>query len=52
MGVFGWVAQYDAEGMLRWDTTFGHDNDGSTVDISGVDVDAAGNAGIVGLGRA
>ncbi|WP_437835374.1 hypothetical protein [Sorangium sp. So ce1153] len=49
MGVFGWVAQYDAEGTLRWDTTFGHDNDGSTVDISGVDVDPAGNAGIVGL---
>ncbi|XXY18824.1 hypothetical protein WME88_04125 [Sorangium sp. So ce216] len=49
MGVFGWVAQYDAEGMLRWDTTFGHDNDGSTVDIGGVDVDPAGNAGIVGL---
>ncbi|WP_438027053.1 hypothetical protein [Sorangium sp. So ce233] len=48
MGIFGWVAQYDAEGTLLWDTTFGHDNDGSTVEISGVDVDAAGNVGIVG----
>ncbi|WP_437814680.1 hypothetical protein [Sorangium sp. So ce1078] len=49
MGVFGWVAQYDAEGMPLWIAGFGHDNDGSTVEIGGVDVDPAGNAGISGV---
>ncbi|WP_437690066.1 hypothetical protein [Sorangium sp. So ce176] len=44
----GWVAQYDANGMLIWNTAFTH-GDGSMVEIGGVDVDPAGNAGIVGL---
>ncbi|WP_437968499.1 hypothetical protein WMF04_04045 [Sorangium sp. So ce260] len=48
MGPSGWVAQYDARGMLIWNTAFVH-GDGSTVEIGGVDVDPAGNAGIVGL---
>ncbi|AUX39443.1 uncharacterized protein SOCE26_008350 [Sorangium cellulosum] len=48
MGTSGWVAQYDAEGMLLWNTVFGYRED-STVDVSGVDVDPAGNAGILGL---
>lgn len=47
-GVFGWAAQYDTEGMPLWSASFGHNNDGSTVDIGGVDVDRAGNVGIVG----
>ncbi|WP_437914676.1 hypothetical protein WME73_03040 [Sorangium sp. So ce302] len=48
MGEFSWVAQFDANGMPLWSTTFGREDDGSTVEISGVDVDPAGNAGIVG----
>ncbi|WP_437958803.1 hypothetical protein WME76_03500 [Sorangium sp. So ce119] len=44
----GWVAQYDPEGALLWNTYF-HHRDGSTFEIGGVGVDAAGNAGIVGL---
>ncbi|WP_437734892.1 hypothetical protein [Sorangium sp. So ce1335] len=44
----GWVAQYDPEGTLLWNTSF-KNRDGSTFDIGGVDVDPAGNAGIVGL---
>ncbi|WP_437317948.1 hypothetical protein [Sorangium sp. So ce385] len=48
-GALSWVAQFDAKGMPLWSTTFVHGNDGSTVEISGVDVDPAGNVGIVGL---
>jgi hypothetical protein len=48
VGTSGWVAQYDAKGTLLWKTGFIH-GDGSTVEIGGVDVDAAGNAGIAGL---
>ncbi|WP_437938705.1 hypothetical protein [Sorangium sp. So ce341] len=48
MGVFGWVAQYNTQGMPLWIASFGHENDGSTVEITGVDVDRTGNAGIVG----
>ncbi|WP_437999204.1 hypothetical protein WMF26_03950 [Sorangium sp. So ce185] len=44
----GWVAQYDPEGTLLWNTFFDH-RDGSTFEIGGVGVDSAGNAGIVGL---
>ncbi|WP_437288757.1 hypothetical protein [Sorangium sp. So ce406] len=47
MGQSGWVAMFDAEGMLLWNTVFRH-GDGSTVDIAGVDVDAEGNSGIAG----
>ncbi|KYF92407.1 hypothetical protein BE20_11745 [Sorangium cellulosum] len=35
------------DGIPLWNTAFIH-GDGSTVDIAGVDVDAAGNSGIVG----
>ncbi|WP_437578126.1 hypothetical protein [Sorangium sp. So ce887] len=48
IGPSGWVAQYDAEGALIWNTAFTH-GDGSTVEIGGVDVDPAGNSGIVGV---
>ncbi|WP_437863299.1 hypothetical protein [Sorangium sp. So ce363] len=47
MGQSGWVAKFDAEGVPLWNTTFIH-GDGSTLDIADVDVDATGNAGIVG----
>ncbi|XXT20763.1 hypothetical protein WME94_04240 [Sorangium sp. So ce429] len=47
MGRSGWVAKFDADGVLLWNTVFIH-GDGSKVDISGVDVDATGNSGIVG----
>ncbi|AUX28775.1 MULTISPECIES: hypothetical protein [Sorangium] len=47
MGQSGWVAKFDANGVPLWNTAFIH-GDGSTVDIAGVDVDAAGNSGIVG----
>jgi hypothetical protein len=47
-GFSGWVAQYDPEGTLRWSTVFTHADSG-TVEISGVDVDPACNAGVVGL---
>ncbi|WP_437781530.1 hypothetical protein [Sorangium sp. So ce1097] len=47
MGQSGWVAMFDAEGAPLWSTVFFH-GEGSTVDIAGVDVDAAGNSGIVG----
>ncbi|WP_437677590.1 hypothetical protein [Sorangium sp. So ce131] len=47
-GASAWVAQYDAEGVLLWSTAFGYHDD-STVDISGVDVDSSGNAGILGV---
>ncbi|XXX78058.1 hypothetical protein WMF30_04720 [Sorangium sp. So ce134] len=49
IGVLGWVAQYDTEGMLLWSASFDHNDDVSTVEIGGVDVDPAGNAGIVGF---
>ncbi|WP_437958804.1 hypothetical protein WME76_03505 [Sorangium sp. So ce119] len=48
LGPSGWVAQYDAEGALVWNTAFIHGDDG-TVEIGGVDVDPSGNAGVVGL---
>ncbi|WP_437486390.1 hypothetical protein WME75_03455 [Sorangium sp. So ce1014] len=48
MGASGWVAQYAPKGTLLWNTIFDH-GDGSNVEISGVGVDPAGNAGIVGL---
>ncbi|WP_437944786.1 hypothetical protein WME98_27895 [Sorangium sp. So ce296] len=47
-GPSGWVAQYDARGMLTWNTAFIH-GDGSAVEIGGIDVDPDGNVGIVGL---
>ncbi|WP_437636351.1 hypothetical protein [Sorangium sp. So ce854] len=47
MGLSGWVAQYDAQGTLLWNTAFTHGDD-SKVEIGGVDVDPAGNIGIVG----
>ena len=47
MGPSGWVAKFDADGVLVWDTVFINREDGN-VYISGVDVDVAGNSGIVG----
>ncbi|WP_437508898.1 hypothetical protein [Sorangium sp. So ce1099] len=47
MGQSGWVAKFDADGVLLWNTVFMH-GDGSTVNIAGIDVDATGNSGIVG----
>lgn len=44
----GWVAQYDAKGALIWETVFARAS-GGNVEVSGVDVDPAGNTGIVGL---